>query len=82
MSALEKRTSPNRCLPNSMFYKAIIKDQKKLELKPGNLYQAALYALNACVAAGKEGVGSGRRSFSFFAAPAVVREDHSLLVRI
>ena len=59
----------NCCLPISMFYKAIIDDKTKLDLKPANLYQAALYALNACVVAGKEGVGSGRRSFSFLAAP-------------
>jgi hypothetical protein len=29
------------------FYKAIIEDKKKLDLKPANLYQAAVYAWNA-----------------------------------
>jgi hypothetical protein len=29
------------------FYKAIIEDRKKLDLKPANLYQAAVYAWNA-----------------------------------
>ena len=31
-----KRTVTNRCLPNSMFYKAIIDDKTKLDLKPAN----------------------------------------------
>ena len=34
-----KRTLTNRCLPISMFYKAIIEDKKKLDLKPGNLFR-------------------------------------------
>ena len=58
-----------------MFYKAIIKDQKKLELKPGNLYQAALYALNACVRLRKRALGQSGALFLFGRA-AVVREDH------
>jgi hypothetical protein len=29
------------------FYKAIIEDKKKLDLKPANFYQAAVYAWNA-----------------------------------
>jgi hypothetical protein len=29
------------------FFKALIEDKKKLDLKPANLYQAAVYAWNA-----------------------------------
>jgi hypothetical protein len=40
-----RRTTPPTVLDG--FYKTIIEDKKKLDLKPGNLYQAAVYAWNA-----------------------------------
>ena len=36
---------PTTVLDN--FFKAVIEDKKKLDVKPANLYQAAVYAWNA-----------------------------------